>query len=668
MPTDSVGLSQFEASHCANKERHAIRLPTILPILLFALVLGVFSPALRNDFVNYDDPDYVTANPRVQQGLTLENISWAFQTNHAANWHPVTWLSHMLDCTLYGQTPAGHHFTSIFFHALTASLLFVLFWKMTGATGRSFVLAAIFGLHPLRVESVAWICERKDVLAAFFGVLTLWFYVLWNLTALSRQVPKARAKRIRAIYYGAALICFALGLMSKSMLVTLPFVMLLLDYWPFARSQKSEARSQWSVISGLVIEKLPFFALAAASAAITMVVQARVGAVKTITVYPIAGRVGNAFVSYARYLEKFFVPINLAAFYPHPVYWPLISIVAAACLLVALTIAAVCFRRTHPWLFVGWFWFLGTAVPVIGLVQVGAQSMADRYTYIPSVGVTIILVWGLCDLTKELSWQKPVLASTSVLALIGCAILTQRQIGVWHDSETLFRHAIAVTKKNTIAHMNLGIALLDRHQSSEGLRELKTAVDLAPHYDEAHLTLGTAFEKTGDYESAIDELDEAIRLNPKGSKPYFEAGVVFEKMGHAPQAADLFRKAIEREPGFAAAHGNLGVALEQTGQIDLAIAEYSEALRLDPNYFYGYQNLGALYFKIDRTEEARIQFERAVKLKPESAIAHNNLAGALFLLGRVEQAISEYQQALKLNPNYPEAQANLNAALRTKQR
>jgi tetratricopeptide (TPR) repeat protein len=643
--------------------------PLILSILLFALVLGVFSPALRNDFVNYDDPDYVTSNLRVQQGLTLANVSWAFHTNYAANWHPITWLSHMLDCTLYGQNPVGHHFTSIFFHALTTSLVFLLFWKMTGATGRSFVLAALFGLHPLRVESVAWICERKDVLAAFFGVITLWFYVLWS-------------ERRGAIYYGVALLGFALGLMSKSMLVTLPFVMLLLDYWPLTRAQKSAVSGRWSVISRLVIEKLPFFALAAAAGVITLLVQERVGAVKTITVYPMAARVGNAFVSYARYLGKFFVPVDLAAFYPHPVYWPLISVIAAACLLVALTTSAVCFRRTRPWLFVGWLWFLGTAVPVIGLVQVGAQSMADRYTYIPSIGATMILVWGIADLAQ--AWkggsaaprtmvnQSPqaqtlFLAALSILALIGCAILTQRQISVWHDSETLFRHAIAVTKKNTIAHMNLGVALLDRHQSSEALRELKTAVALAPHYDEAHLTLGTAFEKTGDYRSAIDELDEAIRLNPKASKPYFEAGVVLEKMGHAPQAADLFRKAIEREPGFAAAHGNLGVALEQIGQIDPAIAEYSEALRLDPNYFFGHQNLGALYYKIDRAEDARRQFERAVRLKPDSAIAHNNLAGALFVLGQVDQAISEYRKALKLNPDYPEAQANLNAALQTKQ-
>ncbi len=393
MSADSVISGSIAMSRFEDEPRRGSRRPLMLSILLFVLVFAVFSPAVRNDFVNYDDPDYVTANPRVQQGLTLQNIEWAFRTSHAANWHPVTWLSHMLDCTLYGQTPAGHHFTSIFFHALTTSLLFLLFWKMTGATGRSFVLAAIFGLHPLRVESVAWVCERKDVLAAFFGVCTLWFYALRNLTGLTGQVW-------RRFYYATALICFALGLMSKSMLVTLPFVMLLLDYWPLGRvrdqpptreatasQRKSEVRSQWSVVRGLVVEKIPFLALAGATGAITLVVQTHVGAVKTITVYPIAARVGNAFVSYARYLGKFFVPINLAAFYPHPVYWPLISILAAACLLVAISILAVCFVRTYPWLFVGWFWFLGTAAPVIGLIQVGAQSMADRYTYIPLIGL-----------------------------------------------------------------------------------------------------------------------------------------------------------------------------------------------------------------------------------------------------------------------------------------
>ncbi len=561
---------------------------------------------------------------------------------------------------------------------------------MTGALGRSFVLAAIFGLHPLRVESVAWICERKDVLAAFFAVLTLLFYALWSLTALSGQTDSclSRTKRSPAIYYGAGLVCFALGLMSKSMLVTLPFVMLLLDYWPLQRAGSvilSEVEGSRGVtlklsprdsstslgmtarsLSALLIEKLPFFVLATVVGAITLIVQTSVGAVKTIAIYPIDARLGNALISYVRYLGKFFVPINLAAFYPHPVYWPLLSIIGAGCLLIAISIAALHFRHAHPGFFVGWFWFVGMLIPVIGLVQVGAQSMADRYTYLPSIGLAIVVVWSFFDLTRNRSWQKPAVASMSILVLIGCTALTQRQIGVWHDSETLFRHTIAVTGKNPVAHMNLGIALLDRHRSDEGLRELKTAVELAPHYADARLALGTAFEKTGNYEAAIDELDEAIRLNPSAGKPYFEAGVVFENLNHFAEAADLFRKAIQRDPEFAAAHGNLGVALEQTGQIDPAIEEYSRALRLDPNYFDAHQNLGALYFKLNRVEEAKVQFGRAVKLDPGSPVAHNNLAGALFLLGQIDRAIGEYQQALKLKPDYAEARANLNGALRAK--
>lgn len=619
-------------------------------LLLVALVLAVFLPTLRNGFVNYDDPDYVTSNPRVQQGLTLANASWAFRTDHAANWHPVTWLSHMLDSTLFGQNPAGHHFTSVLLHALTSALLFLLFSKMTGAPLRSFILAALFGLHPLRVESVAWVCERKDVLAGFFGVLTLWFYALW-------------VARFRAFYYVTALVCFALGLMSKSMLVTLPFVMLLLDYWPLRRLRPDSAIS----LSTTLYEKLPFFALSAAASAMTLIVQAQAGAVKAVISYPIGARVGNSLVSYCRYLGKLFFPVNLAAFYPHPVYWPVLAIVGASVALLAISITALRLGRTHPWFLVGWLWFLGTAVPVIGLVQVGAQSMADRYTYIPSIGVILVLVWGLFSVANKWRWQRPLLLSISIFALGACAVCTARQIGFWHDSETLFRHAIAVTGKNPVAHMNLGVALMDENRSTEGLSELRKAVELAPDYSDAHLTLGTALEKTGDYDGAIDELDKAIHLDPNSSKAYLEAGVVFEKISRPQQAIPLFRQALGHNPKFVEAHGNLGVALEQTGLLKSALAEFLEAIRLDPNYFDAHQNLGSVYFKLSRIEEARVEFERGVKLKPGAAVAHNNLAGALFLLGRVDQAIAEYRKALKLDPNYSEAQDNLSGALRSKQ-
>ncbi len=634
------------------------RKPVIfLAILLAAGVLLTFLPATRNGFVNYDDPDYVTANAHVQRGLSWENFSWALRTNYASNWHPVTWLSHMLDCTLFGQNAAGHHATSIFLHAITTAFVFLLFWKMTGATGRSLVLAALFGLHPLRVESVAWICERKDVLAAFFGVLTLGFYVLW--------VERVRGgTRKAAIYYGAAIVCYALGLMSKSMLVSLPFVMLLLDYWPLRRwrfsIQNTNARR-------LITEKLSFFVLAVVVSAITLVVQKNAGAVKTMASYPVVTRWENAAISYCRYLGKFFCPVDLAAFYPHPVYWPLVSVTFAVCLLLWISFLALRSRHTHPYFLVGWLWFLGTAVPVIGLVQVGAQSMADRYTYIPSIGATIVLVWGIYDLTKDRLWLKRVLPLATIFILGTSAILTRKQIGYWHNSETLFRHAIAATGKNPVAHMNLGVALLDQNRSKEGLRELKTAVELAPHYAEAHLTFATALEKTGQYDAAITELDEVIRLNPQSAKAYFEAGVVLDKTGHPSESAHFFEEAIKRDSTFAEAHRNLGVELEKAAQPERAIAEYSEALRLDPNYVEAHQSLGALLFNSGRIEKARLHFARALELEPGSAVAHNDMAGALFVLGRVDDAVAQYKEALRLKPDFTEARTNLNGVLQAKQ-
>ncbi len=629
----------------------------LLSVLLIAAVLMTFLPATRNGFVNYDDPDYVTKNVRVQRGLSWENLSWALRSDYASNWHPVTWVSHMLDCAVFGQNAAGHHATSVFLHAITTAFLFLLFWKMTGATGRSFVLAALFGLHPLRVESVAWICERKDVLAAFFGVLTLWFYVLWV-----ERVGGGTWKR--AIYYGTAIFCFALGLMSKSMLISLPFVMLLLDYWPLLRWRFSNQNANtWR----LVTEKLPFFLLAAAAGTITLIVQKNAGAVKTMASYPVIARWENAAISYCRYLGKLFYPVDLAAFYPHPVYWPLVSVIFAVCLLLGISFLALRSRDTHPYFLVGWLWFLGTAVPVIGLVQVGAQSMADRYTYIPSVGAIIVLVWGVYDLAKDHLWLKGVLPLATIFILGASAILTRKQIGYWHDSESLFRHVIAATGRNPVAHMNLGVALLDEDRSTEGLRELKTAVDLAPHYAEAHLTFATALEKTGQYDAAIAELDEVIRLNPKSAKAYFEAGVVLDKTGHPAEAAHFFEEAIKCDPKSAEAHRNLGVELEKIAQTERAIAEYSEALRLDPDYVEAHQSLGALFFNAGRIEEARSHFARAIELKPDSAVAHNDMGGALFVLGRVDDAVAQYKEALRLKPDFTEARTNLNGVLQAKQ-
>jgi protein O-mannosyl-transferase len=628
----------------------------LLSSVLAAVTIITFLGAARNGFVNYDDPDYITHNVHVTTGLNWTNLVWAFETSHSANWHPVTWISHMLDCQFFGLNPAAHHMVSVLIHAAAAVLLFLALNRMTKSSARSFVVAALFGLHPLRVESVVWACERKDVLSAFFWMLTLWFYAGFC------RGDDDNSKQ-RRLFHGLAILSYAIGLLSKSMLVSLPVILLLLDYWPLGRWQRANDKSS---CRRLVIEKIPFFALAFVTGIITLVIQGKAGAVKTITTYPLDARIGNAIVSYCRYIGKLFYPVKLAAFYPHPVYWPLASIVCATLLLGAVSLGAFQLRRSKPYLLVGWTWYLVTALPVIGLIQVGAQSMADRYTYIPTIGLLLSIVWGISDVTKSWPWRRPALISLTALALGSCILLTVRQIAYWHDSVTLFRHTISVTRRNPVAHMNLGVALFDSGHTSEGLSELRTAVQLAPYYAEAHLSLGTALERVGKYDRAISELDETLRFSPKSAKAYLEAGVVFNKMRHPADAAKVFQRAIELDPNYADAYNDLGVVLEQTGNVDKAEVAFKEALRCDRDHANAHQNLGALYYKGGRIKDAVSQFSQALRLRPNSAKAHNNLGGALFLAGRYDEAIAHYQAALRLEPGFPGAQANLNAAMAAK--
>jgi len=629
---------------------------------IFSLVLAIavflaFSGSLKNGFVNYDDPDYITNNPEVRSGLTWSNFWWAFQTSHAGNWHPVTWLSHMLDCTSFGLNPAGHHFVSVIFHAFSAVFLFFALNEMTAAPGRSFVTAALFALHPLRVESVAWACERKDVLAAFFGTLTILLYGRW-CTNLLREQSRALG------YYLAALGTFVLGLMSKSVLVTLPAVLLLLDYWPLGRWRRRDGSLS---ARRLLLEKLPFLIIAAGAGIWTMLVQHRIGAVKTFADYPIDARVGNAVVSYCRYLLKLFYPTNLAAFYPHPVYWPVVVVIVSACFIATVSFLSVRYRQRHPYFVVGWLWYLITALPVIGLIQVGAQSMADRYTYIPSIGICMCASWGVYSAFESLSWQKQFLRVTALTVIACFAAATVRQVGYWHDSLRLFRHTIAVTEDNPVAHMNLGIALLEAGDRIRGLEELRTSVRIAPNYPDAHLALGTALADTAAYEQAISELDATLRLSPRSAKAYLEAGVVFDKMGKTVEAAKVFERAIQLEPDYADAYNDLGVVLEKLGRLVEAASEYQQALRCAPSHVNAHQNLGALEYHSGRIKEAIAEFTAASQLDPSSAAAHNNLGGALFVAGRYEDAISQYQAALKANPDFPGIQANLKAAIAAKE-
>ncbi len=587
--------------------------------LLVLVTIALYWPAMRYDFVSLDDPEYVTENPHVQGGLNWEGVKWAFcNTEQAAYWAPLMWLSHLLAWQLFGSNAWGHHLINVLLHAASTALVFLVFRRMTGAAWRSLILAALFGLHPLRVESVVWVTERKDVLSTLFWMLTLWAYVKY-VEAGKTQNSKS------SLWYGAALAMFVLGLMSKAMLVTVPCVLLLLDFWPLERFKPNCA---WR----LVREKIPFFALAALASVVTFMVQKHGGAVASVENLPLGARSGNALISYCRYLGKLFWPTDLAVFYPHPGYWPREQVLLAGVLIVGISMLLFVKRRRYPFLLMGWLWFCGTLVPVIQLVQSGEQAMADRFTYVPSLGVLILAIWGAYELTRRWRHQVVVLSVAGSAAIVLCLGLTRQQLGYWKDNETLFRHALKVTENNCLAHKALGDALIKKGQIDEAISQYQEAIVLIPGYAEAHYNLGTALQKNGQIDEAISQFQEAIRLNTE----------------------------------YAEAFNNLGTALQKKGQIDEAINQFQEAIRLKPGYADAHYNLANALLKKDQTGQAIRQFQEVIRLKPDDAEAHNNLGAALAMNGQIEEAISQFQEAIRLKPDDPEGHNNLGRALRMK--
>jgi tetratricopeptide (TPR) repeat protein len=563
---------------------------------LFLLTLWVYLPALQHDFFMLDDEKYVRTNPQVQQGLTAEAVRWAFTTGCFSNWYPLTWLSHMLDCQFFGLQPRGHHLTSLLFHSINTALVFLLLRIMTGAVWRSLFVALLFGLHPLHVESVAWVAERKDVLSTFFGLLTLLAYARYAqcVTSDQSQPVAGTEKNAPALawsrftfhvsrFYWLALACFALGLMSKPMLVTLPFVLLLLDYWPLDRWRRQG-------FGKLVIEKAPFFVLMAASSVVTFLVQKSGGAMEALADVSLVDRGENALVSYARYLGKLFYPVNLT-FYPYSGGWKPATVLLAGLLLLGLSILAFQRRQRQPYLLTGWLWFVGTLVPVIGLVQVGAQAMADRYMYLPSIGLFIMVAWGAWQWTRRWRHQAVTLTVVAVMVALGCLALTRRQLSYWQNSETLFRHAIAITENNCEAHQHLGYVLKLQRRFDEAITQFKEALRLEPNRVVAHTYLGDSLVLSGRMDEGVRELETAIRLDPT----------------------------------YADAHYFLANALSMQQRDDEAIREYEEAIRLDPDFPAARNNLGNQFWKQGRLQEACDQFREAVRLRPGDAKFRDNL-------------------------------------------
>lgn len=575
--------------------------------LVLATVIA-YGQLYNSDFVYYDDDMYVIENSHVNNGITGESISWAFTTGHAYNWHPLTWLSHMLDCQLFGTEPGWHHLTNLLLHLVNTLLLFGVLKRMTGALWQSGFVAAVFALHPLHVESVAWISERKDVLSTLFWLLTMAAYVRYfKRPSLSR--------------YLLTLLAFSLGLLSKPMLVTLPFVLLLLDYWPLGRFKFEQttkdtepqirksaiAASQWRVIYQLIWEKVPFLALAAVSSIVTFLVQRSGGALVQTGTLSLDVRIANSLVSYLRYVAKMIYPGRLAVFYP---YHSLSLLLAIACfvILVAVTAAVIYVGRRRQYLPVGWFWYVGTMVPVIGLVQVGSQSIADRYTYVPLIGLFIIIAWGASELSARWRYQKIVLGICSATVLTILLISTRMQVRHWQNSFTLFEHTLAVTEGNSITHNHYGAFLLQQRRFDQALAQFNEALRISPGFHEVRKNRGSALLDMGKFDEAIATFGELLLAAPDWPDAHYWLGVAYAQKGAYQQAIKPFKEALRLSPGWPEAYNDLALVYLLLANYDLAIENYKQALRLKPDYPQAINNLNiAIAKQRQLSENQKIQ-------------------------------------------------------------
>jgi tetratricopeptide (TPR) repeat protein len=600
-----------------------------IAVLLILITVAAYENVRNHEFINFDDDIYVTDNQIVKEGLTLKGISWALGFNKSGYWQPLTWLSHMLDCELYGLNPGRHHLTNLMIHLANTLLLFWTLYRMTGRVYRSALVAVFFAVHPLNVDSVAWVAERKNLLSTFFWMLSLLSY--------NRYAENPKPDR-----YMLTLILFVLGLMVKPMLVTLPFVLLLLDFWPLKRlkfGQRQEfgleepqvraTEKQHTVVSKLFIEKIPFFALSLGSVWLSISSTQHINNMIAADTVPMTLRISNALVSYVSYMGKMIWPLELAIYYPYPESIPLWQAAGAGVLLTAATVLFVFLINRKSYLAVGWLWYLGTLVPVIGIVQGGLwPEMADRWAYVPLIGLFVMIAWGVPDALQKWQFAKPVMTVMAIGIIGSLLIITQTQLQHWKNSKTLFEQTLKVTSDNTVAHNNLGNALLEE----------------------------------GKTEEALDHFMAALRIEPRHAGAQNNMGNVLMKLGRVDEATDHYLESIKIDPLKAKTHNNLAIALNEQKRIEESILHLREALQLKPNYADAYNNLGAVYRKKGKIQNAAKCYLEAIRLKPDFAEAYNNLGLLLCHEGKLKDAIYYFRKAISKNPDFKAARDNLKRA------
>jgi tetratricopeptide (TPR) repeat protein len=575
-------IEKAQAGAAPAQAKSSLRREILICAALLLVTFAVYAQVRHHDLVLYDDTDYVTDNAHVRAGLTWDGAAWAFTNNQAGNWFPLAWFSLMLDCQVFGVDSGAIHLMNVFYHALAALLLFLVLRRMTGAVWRSAFVAFLFALHPLHVESVAWVAERKDVLSALLWFLTMWVYLGY-------------VKRPDWRRYTAVLAVFALASMSKSMVVTLPLVLLLLDFWPLRRvaTVQAEPPVEKLPLRRAILEKVPLLAMSLALGVVTIAVQQSSHYVMPLGLVPLPLRVANALVSVAAYLADMCWPVRLAVFYTLNFHPPLWQPVAAGAAILAVSLLAIRFIGRRPYLAVGWFWYLVTLLPVIGLVQVGSQARADRYTYIPMVGIWIALAWGVAALVRNRPALRAAAAAAAAAACVACCALTWRQVGYWQDTVSLFQHSLSVTSGNYLGYNILGLAYRDRGDLDKAIACYQTAVQIDPAFQAAHANLSQALVEKGRTDEALNEIAIAARLRPDDEEAQYNLGAALANQGRFEDAIVAFRAAVKLKPDYAKAHANLGAALASLGRFDEAIAEFTTALRIDPGLDGVRENLEA---------------------------------------------------------------------------